>query len=198
LLEDGTGGRLAGQARVHDGQGTGDLLVSAQDELGLAVEGLLEAVQHVVELLGEAGDVITAMNGQAVSSFAEMRAKIATSGAGKQIELTYLRDGKSNTAKVTLQSDDQTQTTANSLLPALDGAELNNYDEKGVKGVSIGKIKPNSLAEQRGLKNGDVIIGINRQKVENLGQLRKALDSKPSAIALNIIRGDSNFYLLVQ
>mgnify|MGYP003064094789 CR=1 FL=1 len=146
----------------------------------------------------KAGDVITAMNGQAISSFAEMRAKIATSGAGKQIELTYLRDGKSNTAKVTLQSDDQTQTTANSLLPALDGAELNNYDEKGVKGVSIGKIKPNSLAEQRGLKNGDVIIGINRQKVENLGQLRKALDSKPSAIALNIIRGDSNFYLLVQ
>ena len=64
--------------------------------------------------------------------------------------------------------------------------------------MSIGKIKPNSLAEQRGLKNGDVIIGINRQKVENLGQLRKALDSKPSAIALNIIRGDSNFYLLVQ
>jgi len=48
------------------------------------------------------------------------------------------------------------------------------------------------------LKNGDVIIGINRQKVENLGQLRKVLDSKPSAIALNIIRGDSNFYLLVQ
>ena len=48
----------------------------------------------------KAGDVITAMNGQAVSSFAEMRAKIATSGAGKEIELTYLRDGKSNNTKV--------------------------------------------------------------------------------------------------
>ena len=146
----------------------------------------------------KAGDVITAINGQAISSFAEMRAKIATSGAGKEIDLTYLRDGKSNNAKVTLQSDDQTQTRANGLLPALDGAELNNYDEKGVKGVAITKIKPNSLAEQRGLKSGDVIIGINRQKVENLGQLRKILESKPSAIALNIIRSDSNFYLLVQ
>lgn len=146
----------------------------------------------------KAGDVITAINGQAISSFAEMRAKIATSGAGKEIDLTYLRDDKSNNAKVTLQSDDQTQTRANGLLPALDGAELNNYDEKGMKGVAITKIKPNSLAEQRGLKSGDVIIGINRQKVENLGQLRKILESKPSAIALNIIRGDSNFYLLVQ
>ncbi len=146
----------------------------------------------------KAGDVITAINGQAISSFAEMRAKIATSGAGTEIDLTYLRDGKSKNAKVTLQSDDQTQTRANGLLPALDGAELNNYDEKGMKGVAITKIKPNSLAEQRGLKSGDVIIGINRQKVENLGQLRKILESKPSAIALNIIRGDSNFYLLVQ
>ena len=146
----------------------------------------------------KAGDVITAINGQAISSFAEMRAKIATSGAGTEIDLTYLRDGKSNNAKVTLQSDDQTQTRANGLLPALDGAELNNYDEKGMKGVAITKIKLNSLAEQRGLKSGDVIIGINRQKVENLGQLRKILESKPSAIALNIIRGDSNFYLLVQ
>ena len=146
----------------------------------------------------KAGDVITAMNGQAVSSFAEMRAKIATSGAGKEIELTYLRDGKSNNTKVILQSGEQTQTSASNLLPTLEGAELNNYDEKGVKGVSISKIKPNSLAEQRGLKSGDVIIGINRQKIENLGQLRKVLASKPSAVALNIIRGDSNFYLLVQ
>ena len=146
----------------------------------------------------KAGDVITAMNGQAVSSFAEMRAKIATSGAGKEIELTYLRDGKSNNTKVILQSGEQTQTSASNLLPTLEGAELNNYNEKGVKGVSISKIKPNSLAEQRGLKSGDVIIGINRQKIENLGQLRKVLASKPSAVALNIIRGDSNFYLLVQ
>lgn len=127
-----------------------------------------------------------------------MRAKIATSGAGKEIELTYLRDGKSNNTKVILQSGEQTQTSASNLLPTLEGAELNNYDEKGVKGVSISKIKPNSLAEQRGLKSGDVIIGINRQKIENLGQLRKVLASKPSAVALNIIRGDSNFYLLVQ
>ncbi|TYA23289.1 Do family serine endopeptidase [Aggregatibacter actinomycetemcomitans] len=146
----------------------------------------------------KAGDVITAINGQSISSFAEMRAKIATSGAGKEIELTYLRDSKSNTTKVVLQSDDKIQTSAGNLLPALDGAELNNYDEKGLKGVSVGKIKTGSLAEQRGLKTGDVIIGINRQKIENLGQLRKELDKKPSAVALNIIRGDSNFYLLVQ
>lgn len=146
----------------------------------------------------KAGDVIIAMNGQKISSFAEMRAKIATSGAGKEIELTYLRDGKKQHAKVTLQSDDQTQADASNLLPALTGAEMSNYDEKGIKGVVITRVAAKSIAEQRGLKKDDIIIGVNRQKVENLGQLRKILDTKPSAIALNIIRGENNFYLLIQ
>lgn len=146
----------------------------------------------------KAGDVIVAMNGQKISSFAEMRAKIATSGAGKEIALTYLRDGKTHQTKVTLQSDDQTQADASHLLPALAGAEMSNHDDKGVKGVLITSVTPKSLAEQRGLKKGDVIIGVNRQKVENLGQLRKILDAKPSAIALNIVRGNTNFYLLIQ
>ncbi|OOF49412.1 serine peptidase [Rodentibacter genomosp. 1] len=147
----------------------------------------------------KAGDVITAMNGQKISSFAEMRAKIATSGAGKEIELTYLRDGKSQNVKVKLQADDGKGQSASSIeLRALDGAELNNYNEKGIKGIEISKIQPNSLAAQRGLKVGDIIIGVNRQAVESTQDLRKVLEDKPSAVALNILRGNSNFYLLVQ
>lgn len=85
------------------------------------------------------------MNGQKISSFAEMRAKIATSGAGKEIALTYLRDGKTHQTKVTLQSDDQTQADASHLLPALAGAEMSNHDDKGVKGVLITSVTLNRL-----------------------------------------------------
>ena len=147
----------------------------------------------------KAGDVITAMNGQKISSFAEMRAKIATTGAGKEIELTYLRDGKSQDVNVTLQADDGKTAGASKIeLQALDGAELSDYNGKGVKGIEIGKVQPNSLAAQRGLKAGDIIIGVNRQAVKNTQDLRKVLEDKPSAVALNILRGNSNFYLLVQ
>ena len=147
----------------------------------------------------KAGDVITAINGQKISSFAEMRAKIATAGAGKEIELTYLRDGKSQDVNVTLQADDGKTAGASKIeLQALDGAELSDYNGKGVKGVEIGKVQPNSLAAQRGLKAGDIIIGVNRQAVKNTQDLRKVLEDKPSAVALNILRGNSNFYLLVQ
>ncbi len=146
----------------------------------------------------KAGDVITALNGQKVRSFAELRAKVATTGAGKEIELTYLRDGKENNVKVTLQSDDQSKTNAKSLLPSLNGAEFANYDAKGVKGVEITNVEKGSIAESRGFKKGDVIVGVNRKAVENLGELRKILDSKPSAIALNVLRGGSNFYVIIQ
>ncbi|MCK3657177.1 serine peptidase [Pasteurellaceae bacterium Pebbles2] len=146
----------------------------------------------------KAGDVITALNGQKIISFAELRAKIATSGAGKKFELTYLRDGKTENVEVTLQADDQTQSASSSsaddIIPALEGATLNN----GKDGVEVVKIAANSPAAQRGLKAGDMIVGVNRQSVSNLKELRQALEQKPSAIALNIQRGGSNFYLLVQ
>lgn len=145
----------------------------------------------------KAGDVITGLNGQKIRSFAELRAKVATTGAGKEIELTYLRDGKEKNVKVTLQSDEQTKTSAKSLLPSLNGAEFSNYNEKGIKGVEITKVEKNSLAEARGFRKGDVIVGVNRRTIENLGELRKVLDSNPSAIALNILRDSSNFYVII-
>ncbi|TNH03623.1 Do family serine endopeptidase [Testudinibacter sp. TR-2022] len=145
----------------------------------------------------KAGDVITEINGQPINSFAELRAKIATTGAGKTVNLTYLREGKTEKADVVLQSDDQAQTSANSLIPGLNGADLGNYDKDGRKGVEILKVEAKSSAEQLGLQVGDVIVGVNRQAISNIGELRKILDNKPSAVALNITRGNNNFYLLI-
>ncbi|SPX42541.1 serine protease [Haemophilus influenzae] len=34
--------------------------------------------------------------------------------------------------------------------------------------------------------------------IENIRELNKVLETEPSAVALNILRGNSNFYLLVQ
>lgn len=43
-----------------------------------------------------------------------------------------------------------------------------------------------------------MILGVNQQPIQNLGELRKILDSKPSVLALNILRGDTSLYLLMQ
>lgn len=146
----------------------------------------------------KAGDVIVKLNGQKIRSFSELRAKVATSGAGKEIELTYFRDGKEQIAKVTLQSDHQSQIPAKNLLPMLEGADLKNYDEKGLKGVLINNLAKNSPAEMRGLKKGDIIVGVNRQFIDNIEQLRQILEVKPSIMALNIMRGNNNFFMIIE
>lgn len=67
-----------------------------------------------------------------------------------------------------------------------------------VLGVVVNNVKTGTPAAQIGLKKGDVIIGANQQAVKNIAELRKVLDSKPSVLALNIQRGDSTIYLLMQ
>ena len=68
----------------------------------------------------------------------------------------------------------------------------------GKKAVVVSKVAQNSPAARYGLKEGDLVVGVNRQPIENLSQLRKILNDKPSVVALNILRGNSNFYLLIQ
>ncbi|MGL5006217.1 MAG: Do family serine endopeptidase [Plesiomonas sp.] len=146
----------------------------------------------------KAGDVIVMMDGQPVVSFAEMRAKIATMGAGKTVKLGLLRDGKPLDANVTLAQSDDVQTSASNLYPGLEGAELLNYSKGEQHGVQVTKVDKGSSAARVGLQNGDVIVGINRQPIANLGELRKVLDSKPPVIAMNILRGDASLYILLR
>ncbi|MFB1037067.1 MAG: PDZ domain-containing protein [Sinobacterium sp.] len=59
----------------------------------------------------------------------------------------------------------------------------------------IGPRSPGSLI---GLQDGDVIIGINRKKVDNIIQLRAELEDAKGVIALNIKRGISSLYLVIR
>lgn len=146
----------------------------------------------------KAGDVIVAMNNQKITSFAELRAKIATSGAGKKITLSYLRDGKSKDVDVVLQSDEKSKSSTKKeelkTLEALEGAELDN----GKKGVEISKVTPNTPAAMYGLKSGDVIIGVNRKQIKTLDELHGELKDKSGTTALQIQRGKNIFYLIIQ
>ncbi|MGL4725169.1 MAG: serine endoprotease DegP [Scandinavium sp.] len=144
----------------------------------------------------KAGDVITSLNGKPISSFSALRAQVGTMPVGSKVELGLVRDGKPVNVTLELQQSSQTQVDSNTIFNGIDGAEMSN---KGAdKGVVVNGVKGGSPAAQIGLKKGDVIIGANQQPVKNIADLRKILDSKPSVLALNIQRGDSTIYLLMQ
>ncbi|MCG9640752.1 Do family serine endopeptidase [Vibrio sp. Isolate34] len=147
----------------------------------------------------KAGDIIVSINGKRIDTFSELRAKVATLGAGKQIELGVVRDGKSKTFDVTLGESTNSKTQAEKLHEGLAGAELTNTtDSDSATGVKVSSVAQGSPAEAYQLLKDDIIIGVNRQTVKNLAEFREIIEKQPGVLALNIQRGDRIIYLVIR
>ncbi|SNC59048.1 Do family serine endopeptidase [Sodalis endosymbiont of Henestaris halophilus] len=147
----------------------------------------------------KAGDIIISIEGKPIHSFAELRVKVSTTAPGKTIKLGILSNGKLKMTSVVLDDSASTINSEEIFTPALQGASLRNGQLKdGTTGVQVENVVKDSLAAAIGLQKGDVIVGLNRERVQNLAQLRKLLEAKPAVIALNIVRGDANIFLLLR
>lgn len=142
----------------------------------------------------EAGDVIISINGREIHSFAELAATVGTMGAGRSVTLGILRDGEHLDLNVELLERD-TEVTAAAMHAALQGAQLSSLDNN--QGVRITHIDEASPAQRLGLQADDVIIGVNRQRVTSVSELRRMLDNAQGVIAMHVRRGNSTLYLVL-
>lgn len=145
----------------------------------------------------QAGDVITHLNGTKVKSFGQLRAKVGTMGAGTEIKLTLLRDGSKKKVNVTLGSTDAQVVSARDVHPRLAGAVLENTDSHG-QGIELTELADNSPAARLGLRQGDVIIGVNKTRVQNIKQLKELLDESDRSTALHVMRDNARIYLFIR
>ncbi|EOI3502677.1 serine endoprotease DegQ [Cronobacter dublinensis] len=147
----------------------------------------------------KAGDVIVSLNGRPLNSFAELRSRIATTEPGTKVKLGLLRDGKAQEVEVTLDKSTSSSASADIIAPALQGATLSDGQLKdGTKGITIDNVEKGSAAAQAGLHKDDVIVGVNRERVSTIAEMRKLLASKPAIVALHIVRGNDSLYLLLR
>ncbi|MGL4613184.1 MAG: Do family serine endopeptidase DegQ [Shewanella sp.] len=141
------------------------------------------------------GDIIVSVDGRAIKTFQELRAKVATMGAGAKVELGLIRDGDKQTVKVTLgEANQSTETAAGAVHPMLQGATLENAS----RGIEITEVAKGSPAAMNGLQKGDVIIGINRTGVKDLKTLKALLKDQQGAVALKIMRDTNMLYLVLR
>ncbi len=144
-----------------------------------------------------AGDVITKVNGKMIKTFNELRGKIGSIGAGKTVKITVIRkDGKVKEYDVTLKKSEAANIEAASLHRMLDGAKLENNNQGN--GITVAEIAENSPAASVGLRKGDVINGINRQRINNVGELRSYLNDHKGVFALNVLRNNSSLFLMIR
>jgi len=146
----------------------------------------------------KAGDVITAVNGTAIKSFAALRAKIGTLSAGKKVSLSVIQDNKYKNINVILGGN-TTVAKIPPILPVIfEGAILKDIAlGQPVAGVNVVEVKQNSIAGRLGLVAGDKIIAVNKTYINGQQQLIAELNKAKNMRALNIIRNNRSIYIIL-
>ena len=150
----------------------------------------------------QAGDIIRKVDGQTVDDANALRNAVGLKRSGDTVELEVLRDGSERTIRAKLgEQAASEQVAAEELHPGLQGAELETLNAvsprfEGQPGVLVANVAPGSPAAQRGLRTGDIITGVNRQKVESLADFREHATGR--SLLLNIRRGNANLILPIR
>lgn len=165
-------------------------------------------VQEVVsdsaaEMAGIAvGDVIVSIDGESVTSASDLRTTVGLRRSGDTVKIKVIRDGKEKSFTATLtELSDLTQVAAAEIHPGLAGAEFQTYDGKGQAfgdaGVIVIVIEPGSPAAQRGLRADDIIVTVNRERVESVKELKGAAENQ-NLLILGIRRDDRDLLLQIR
>jgi len=133
------------------------------------------------------GDILTKINGMALSSAAEMVGQIATFRPGDKVSVTYKRDGQEYTVPVVLRNNTgTTDIVKNTVLDKL-GADLQTLNKKdatslGVKGgVVVKAIDEKGLFSKTRMEDGFVILKANGKDISTVEELKKILDENQGA-----------------
>ena len=158
------------------------------------------------------GDIITTINGAAVTDVADLRNKIAMTPPNTDLNLRILRDGKEKELVVTV--GEQPADMA-SIAKKMNGATL---DELGLslqdltpevaeqfgyskdQGVLIADVEADSPASQVGLQAGQLIEEVNRVRVHSLKELQQAMKKteKGKQLLLRVRSGEHSQYVVLQ
>ncbi|MFA7003267.1 MAG: PDZ domain-containing protein, partial [Verrucomicrobiia bacterium] len=143
------------------------------------------------------GDVIAQYNGKHIEDVNDLRNRVAATAPGAKSTIVVIRKSKEVTLPVTVGTATETATAAaaeeESGVSNL-GMTVTNLtkdlerklDYKGEKGVIVTDVDQNSLAYRRGVREGDLIVEVNRQPVTAVGEFEKAVKGARNNVLLLI------------
>jgi serine protease Do len=134
----------------------------------------------------ESGDVITSVNGNAVTDARDLAKKIGSISPGTTVKLGILNKGSEKTVNVTLgELPKQREARANAQDREVPGSDVGKLGltlapagavgGAVAQGVVVTAVDPNGIAAENGFKTGDVILDVAGKVVANPADVRKAL-----------------------
>ena len=142
-------------------------------------------------------DIIVEVNNEKISGASELRNTIGMMGSGEQVDIRYIRDGKSLSTTATLGRQQVSRSVGVDIHPGLSGAEFASSSTSATRGIEVTSVEPDSPAAQWGLRGGDVIAQVNRREVRTLEQLTE-IAAVNSILFLLVQRGDRAIMLQIR
>jgi serine protease Do len=174
-----------------------------EDQKGILVTQVFEG--DPAEKAGvEPNDIIIAVDGQNIGSARELSSLVANTAVGGKTKITLLRNGEKKVVTATLANQPKDlasvgQTSEESGELGLQVADLSaeraqqfglDPDEKGVLVVDVENA---SRAARADVRVGDIIKGVNRNKVKDLESYRELInriDTKKEVLMLILRRNE--------
>ena len=154
----------------------------------------------------EEGDVIVALDNRDIQNSTELRNAVAETPPGTDVAVTVLRDNRSRVLDVTLGELPDDNAPIGGALEELLGfsvspmtrdlAEKYGIDSRA-QGVVVTEVDGTSAAYREGLREGDVILSVNRRRISSVGDFNSLLDGAAAGddVLLRILRNRNSFYM---
>ena len=155
----------------------------------------------------ERGDVIVGYDGHTVKENADLPLLVANTKAGTKVPIDVVRDGKTRTLTVEIAKLDEPEIVSGPAatkkgkwgmaLRELTPEERDRMRLKAGEGVIVAGVRPDSPAADAGVREGDVILEVNRTPVKTVDELKKAIatvtEDKPLLLLLRRNNGVNHY-----
>jgi serine protease Do len=157
------------------------------------------------------GDVIVTFDGKAVAEAHHLPPLVAAAPVGKEVELTILRGGAEQTLRVKVgkmpaerpRMSGQAEPAEGKWGMALRDLDAPTAERLGVspgEGVLVAAVRPGSPADRAGVRSGDVLLEVNRQKVTSVNEAQAVAhkDQNAQSLLLFLRRGGANLFAALE
>lgn len=146
----------------------------------------------------KAGDVVSEINGEPVKSASAMRNMVGLMRVGAKMDILVIRDGKEKKLTAYIEDALDQSMAGGKINPMLAGAVIESHDENGNKYLVISEVARGSAAWSARLRKDDLILSVNRTPVTTLSELKQVVSYNDEQILLNVQRGQTALFILLQ